>query len=578
MSRSKRALLFAVPSSKSWMLAANIFLAICLTTAGEARLAKSVVERLDVDPYMQVDPIDPRYSPIVDLDRACDPGTTVQTDNGAVCGILVSGINSWQGIPYAAPPVGDLRWAPPQAAAPWSGVLEATAYASQCLQSSGGDEDCLYLNVWAPPGADGLAVMAHIHGGGFRNGSGAGDYSLLSRTGNVVVVSLNYRLNIFGFAAHHAFGPNSGDYGLQDQQAALQWIQRNVSAFGGDPNNVTIFGESAGGSSVCDQIASPTAGGLFHKGISTSGQYNTIFETPEAEGPLGTTLEVQDCKSRLPSLQLAESIGDRFAAALGCTENVAACMRAVDPATVFNVAGLGYQYSGYGTIAPTINGTTLVASLAELLQHGRVNSVPVIFGTDRDENLAGTANTADDYANLIQAQFGNFASQVTARYPLNRFASPGIAWRTIAADAYTVCSELRTARAVSRRMPIYQYLIEYAAPWPPAYTGVPSGAGHVRAWALTPVLPSETLPNGLDNNQQVLQDEELAHVSAFARTGNPTADGTPIWPQLRFGESGGMVLSLNAGGSSQATSVSEIRRVHHCAFWDELTPGGRDDD
>jgi len=566
MLRLKRSIFLAVPSSKSWMLAANILVAMGGVAYGNA----GAYERLADNAYMKVDPIDPLYSVISNLGTPCDPGTTVQTDKGPVCGIVVNGINSWQGIPFAAPPLGNLRWAPPQPAAAWSDTLQATAYKGPCMQSSGGNEDCLYLNVWAPPGAQGLAVMAHIHGGGFAGGSGAGDYSLLSGTGNVVVVSLNYRLNIFGFAANRAFGPNSGDYGLQDQQAALQWIQRNVSAFGGDPNNVTIFGESAGGSSVCDQIASPTAAGLFHKGISTSGQYNTIYETPESVGPLGTGLEVQDCKSRLPSLALAELIGDQFAVALDCTgSDVAACMRAVDTATVFNVARSGYQYGGFGTIAPTINGTTLVASLPDLLETGNVNSVPVIFGTDRDENLAGTANTAEDYANLVQAQFGKFAGEVTARYPLNRFASPGIAWRTIAADAYTVCSELRTVGSVSQWMPAYMYLIEYAAPWPPAYMGIPSGAGHVRAWALTPVLPSTTLPNGLDNNQQVLQDEEIAHVSALARTGNPTADGTPIWPQFTEG----LVLSLNAGGSSQAASVAELSRVHNCAFWDALTPG-----
>jgi len=161
-------------------------------------------------------------------------------------------------------------------------------------------------------------------------------------------------------------------------------------------------------------------------------------------------------------------------------------------------------------------------------------------------------------------------------YPLNRFASPGIAWRTIAADAYTVCSAMRTAADLSRWMPVYQYLIEYADPWPQAFTGVPSGAGHVRAWSLTPVTPT------LDVNQQILQNEELAHVTAFARTGNPTADGTPIWPQFKFEESGkaGQVLSLNAGGSSQATTLSQIRLAHNCAFWDSITPGSdrdRDD-
>src|SRR6516225_10757774 len=200
MLRLKRALLIAVPSSKSWMLAANILLATSVASAGKARAPE-----LNGNAFMEVDPIDPRYRSMVALGSTCDPTTTVQTDNGAVCGIVVTGINAWLGIPFAAPPVEDLRWAPPEAAAPWSGVREATAYASQCLQATGGDEDCLYLNVWAPPGANGLAVMAHIHGGGFRGGSGAGDFSLLSSTGNVVVVSLNYRLNIFGFAAHPAF-------------------------------------------------------------------------------------------------------------------------------------------------------------------------------------------------------------------------------------------------------------------------------------------------------------------------------------------------------------------------------------
>src|SRR6266436_8368480 len=132
----------------------------------------------------------------------CAAGTVVQTSTGPVCGIVANGVNAWLGLPYAAPPVGSLRWAPPQPATPWSSTLAATAYASSCTQASGGSEDCLYLNVWAPPGAVGLPVMAHIHGGGFRGGSGQGDYSLLAETGNEVIVSLNYRLNIFGFLAH----------------------------------------------------------------------------------------------------------------------------------------------------------------------------------------------------------------------------------------------------------------------------------------------------------------------------------------------------------------------------------------
>jgi para-nitrobenzyl esterase len=501
---------------------------------------------------------------------ACAAGTVVQTTSGPVCGIVVNGVTEWLGIPYAAPPVGNLRWAPPQAPTPWGAPLAATAYASSCTQSSGGSEDCLYLNVYAPAGAAGLPVMAHIHGGGFRGGSGQGDYTLLATTGNEVVVSLNYRLNIFGFLANAALGKHSGDYGLQDQQAALRWVQANVRAFGGDPHSVTIFGESAGGSSVCDQIASPTAAGLFHKAISTSGEYNTILDMPEAPGPFGTTLELQDCKSALPTLAEAESAGANFAAAVGCgsAADVAACIRAVPAATVFSVAGLGYHYGGQGTIAPTLNGTTLTMTLRQALQSGNVNRVPVIAGVDRDENLAGTPVTAADYTQIVEAQFGPIADEVLARYPLNRFYSPYVAWRTVAADAYTVCSALRTAEELSRWMPVFEYEIDFGDV-SSATTGNPTGASHVGQWNLTPVVA------GLDVNRQVLQNQELLYVTTLARTGAPTADGAPIWPQFNAGgddDQPRMVMSLGAGADSQKTLVAQIRLAHNCAFWDEVTP------
>ena len=523
----------------------------------------------------------------------CDKGTTVQTSIGPVCGIVVNGVNEWLGIPYAAPPVGDLRWAPPQPAESWAATLNATAFGAVCTQpqmgKSGpnqGSEDCLFINVWAPPDAQGLPVMAHIHGGGFFLGSGGGDYTLLVNTGNVVVVGMNYRLNIFGFLANRTFGPNSGDYGLQDQQAALRWVQENVSAFGGDPNNVTIFGESAGGSSVCHQIASPTAAGLFHKGISTSGEYNTLFGVPEAERPGGSEdLEVQDCKSQLPTLQEAEQIGDDFADAVGCgnTPDVAACLRAVPAQAVSDAAeipGSGYQYGAHGTIAPTLNGTTLPRTLRQALQTGRVNRVPVIAGVDRDENLIGFPVTAEDYTALVQAQYGRFAHEVLRRYPVTRFNSPFVAWRTVAADSSTVCSALRTAEELSRWMPVFAYEIDYGDPWPQRFTGESMGASHVAAWSLTPVTTTT-----LDVNQQVLQNQELAFVTSLARTGDPTTTGTPVWPQFRVDGEGhhedddgrglGLVMSLNAGADSQATLRDQIRFAHKCAFWDSVTPGPR---
>jgi para-nitrobenzyl esterase len=411
--------------------------------------------------------------------------------------------------------------------------------------------------------------MAHIHGGGFFKGSGNGDNTLLVNTGNVVVVSMNYRLNIFGFLANRNLGPNSGDYGLQDQQAALRWVQENVAAFGGDPSNVTIFGESAGGSSICHAIASPTAAGLFHKGISTSGEYNTLFGIPGGTRPGGgEDLELQDCKSKLPTLAEAETIGDGFAAAVGCGTgtDVATCLAAVPAQTVSDISsipGSGYSAGAQGTVAPTINGTTLTMTLRQALETGHVNRVPVIAGTDRDENLVGFPATAADYTQIIQTQYPSIADQVLALYPLARFNSPFVAYRTVAADSNTVCSALRTAEELSRWMPVFEYEVDYGDPWPQVFTG-------------------ESAVAGLDVNQQVLQNQELAFVTTFARTGNPTGVGTPIWPRFRLdrdyrrddddASARGLVMSLNAGADSQATLHAQMAMVHHCAFWDEVTP------
>jgi len=513
---------------------------------------------------------------------ACDASTIVQTSTGAVCGIVANGVDEWLGIPYAAPPVGSLRWAPPQPHAPWSGTLAATAFGNICTQPAvgksgpnNGSEDCLFVNVWAPPGAHGLPVMAHIHGGGFFKGSGNGDNTLLVNTGNEVIVSMNYRLNIFGFLAHSALGRNPGDYGLQDQQAALRWVQQNIGAFGGDPQNVTIFGESAGGSSVCHQIASPTAAGLFRQAISTSGEYNTLFGGPEATRPGGSEdLELQDCKSKLPTLAEAEAIGAEFAASVGCggAMDVAACLRAVPAQTVSDVAsipGSGYQYGGKGTVAPTLNGTTLPITLRQALKTGRVNRVPVIAGVDRDENLVGFPVTAADYTALVQAQYGEIAAQVLALYPVVRFNSPFVAWRTVAADSDTVCSALRTAEELSRWMPVFAYEIDFGDVGT-ASTGESMGASHVGSWNLTPVAT-------LDANRQVLQQQELAYVTSLARTGDPTTDGTPVWPKFKADmderdDGDDLVMSLSAGADSQKTLVAQIRLAHHCAFWDGVTP------
>jgi para-nitrobenzyl esterase len=245
-----------------------------------------------------------------------------------------------------------------------------------------------------------------------------------------------------------------------------------------------------------------------------------------------------------------------------------------------SIPGSGYQYGGHGTVAPTLNGTTLPMTLRQALQTGRVNRVPVIVGTDRDENLIGFPVTGADYVNLVHGQYGSIADHVLALYPLKRFNSPFVAWRTVAADSSTVCPNIRTAELLSRWMPVFSYEIDYGDPWPQRFTGESMGAGHVNAWVLTPVTNAT-----LDVNQHVLQNQELAFVTSLARTGNPTATGTPVWPQFKVGgddEGGGLglVMSLNAGADSQPTLRAQIRFAHQCAFWDSVTPGpgGRGDD
>ncbi len=506
---------------------------------------------------------------------ACAAGTDVQTTNGPICGITVGTVNEWLGIPYAAPPVGALRWQPPQAPTPWTTTLQATAFGSTCLSPSnaGSSEACLFVNVWRPADSStNLPVMVHIHGGGFFGGSGNGDNTLLATTGHEVIVSMNYRLGIFGFLADKALGDHSGDYGLQDQQAALRWVQDNVNKFGGDPNTVTIFGESAGGSSVCDQIASPTAKGLFEQGISTSGEYNTLLGTQEQAPRIPEDLESQDCKSAIPTQAEANAAGKNFAAAVGCgkgTTDVVACLQNVPADQVEHFAytpGDGYQYGGQGTVAPTINGSTLTMNLRQALRTGHVNKVRVIAGTDRDEDLVGTATTAAQYQSLVDTQYGTHASQVLAKYPLSHFDSPGVAWRTVAADSDTVCPSLGTDRDLASRMPTYGYEIDDNDI--PPYTaagGVAAGASHVGAWFLNPT----TTP--LDANQQVLQNQEVAYVTTFARTGKPTPNGAPVWKQFDPNNNP-TEISLQPAGDTEVVTAAEISAQHNCAFWDKLVP------
>jgi len=500
----------------------------------------------------------------------CAAGTEVSTDRGWVCGIVAGNTTQWLGIPYAAPPVGSLRWQPPQPAAAWSATYAAVQKSAACTAS----EDCLYLNVIAPirSGRDPLPVMLWIHGGGFISGEGAiYDGSPLATFGNVIYVSTNYRLGVLGFLAHDALGPHSGNYGLQDQQAAMRWVRRNIGAFAGDPNNVTIFGESAGGSSICHQLASPTASGLYDKAISQSGQYNSITGAP-------TGLQPQDCKAILPSREQAHASGATFAANVGCgnATDVAACLRGVPASTVRSTPG---------TSAPIVDGMTLTRQPGEAFASGNFNRVRTVIGVLRDENLSGTPTTAADYQARVSALYGRHASDVLELYPLVRHDSPYIAFRQVAADSNTVCPSLTTAENMARWTPVFSYLIEdtdapLLGPFYPSAT-VSNGAYHAAEHAL--LFPGSIIvgspPAVLDLNQQVLSRQMMAHWTTFARTGDPTADGAPIWPQFdkhpenrhpKGKQAKWPVMSLQPAGDSHLTTAEQVSDVHNCEFWNTL--------
>jgi para-nitrobenzyl esterase len=513
-------------------------------------------------------------------DSACSSGTTVQTTSGPVCGISYpagasatgvvaqTSFNQWLGIPFAAPPVGQLRWQPPQLHQPWTTTLPAVTQPPGCPGSgtSTASEDCLQLNITAPTGVgSALPVIFYIHGGGFTGGATSSypEQELATR-GPAIVVGVEYRLGVLGFLADKALGAHSGDFGLQDQQFAMKWVQQNISAFGGDPANITIMGSSAGASSVCDQIASPTAHGLFEKAINFSGEYNSLFGAP-------TSLQPQDCKAQLPTQHEANATGALFAASVGCGQGkdaaVAACLRAVPWQTLLTA-----QASG-GTNSPIVNGTTLTEQPLKSFATGHVNRVPALLGVNRDEDLTGTATTAAAYTSLIESQYGARSSEVLLHYPLDRFPSPYVASRTVAADSNTVCPALVRDQYLSKVMPLYAF--EGDNPdLPPYSTATANPPGSAHDWEpgyLFPTAMGIPIDSQLDANEATLRSEMIAQITAFAATGRPNTTGVPLWPRYKS-DTGYLVMSLQPGGDDELMSAAAISFDHQCAFWDRISP------
>lgn len=488
------------------------------------------------------------------------PGTrdsaVVAIDGGLVRGTLHARTRTFQGIPYAAPPVGDRRWATPRAAAPWTGIRDADRPGSPCPQSpdpvadqtGSVDEDCLYLNVTTPrTRADRpRPVLVWLHGGGFRTGDG-GDFDerRLAATGDVVVVNLNYRLGLLGFLSYPGLA-GSGTFGLQDQQAALRWVRRNIASFGGDPRNVTLFGESAGGDGVCAQLVSPAAAGLFHRVVMQSGNCsssNVVDVILPGAGPTSDTWK---------PLATAEQLGVALATnVLGCAD--LDCLRSR------TVAELLADQSVYWS--PAIGTPALPLHPAEALREGRFHRVPVLYGHTRDEGrffVAAFYGGLDEptYQWLLGSAFGDRAAEVADRYADQ--GSPSLAWSAIVTDRGYVCPSATSARFLRDRVPTYVY--EFADrdvpqmfdfPQPPPF---PLGAYHGSELPFLHDLTNVSVE--LTAAQRGLSRQMIRYWARFAATGDPNGPGTPYWSRWS-------AQSLAPG----AVGPVDLAVAHHCDFW-----------
>jgi len=485
-----------------------------------------------------------------------------------------AGVNEFLGIPYAAAPVGALRWKPPVAHAPWFSTLDASHFANHCPQPPSPfglpstTEDCLFLNVFTSGSRDFFPlrpVMVWIHGGALVFGE-SDDYdpTVMAQDG-VIVVTINYRLGALGFLAHPAFAAektdpdhdhdvdanSAGDYGLMDQQLALRWVRDNIVFFGGDPFNITIFGESAGGLSVFSQLESPAAAGLFHKAIIESGAYNLSTQT----------------------LATAEAAGSTFATAAGCASQTAACLRALPVTTILaNENPAGYT--------PNIDGEFLPLSLETALATGKFNRVPVLHGSNHDEwrlftaidfdltpGVGPIANTETAYVGALSTLVGPAASLVAVQYPLANFPSADLAFATAGTDVVFACPAFSADESMSQFIPLqtYEFNDENAPQdFLPPVT-FPYGAAHASEIQYLFNLPV-TIPRPPLTAAQLQLSSTMQHYwTNFAKFGTPNAPGLPPWPKFN-------PLAANFQSLVPPTPAQETNFVaaHQCAFWGAL--------
>jgi para-nitrobenzyl esterase len=504
-----------------------------------------------------------------------DSTLLVATVEGTVRGLRQNGVREFLGIPYATPPVGRQRWRPPENHAIWKTIFTATQTGPSCPQFLPGAqtiataENCLFLNIYAPASSmGGLPVMVWIHGGSFILGSGAAvDGSVLARKYNLMVVTINYRLGALGFLALPSLAAEntahvSGNYGLLDQEAALKWVKRNISRFGGDPRKVTIVGESAGGISVCAQLVSPAASGLFRGAIIESGP--CLHQATMAEG---------------------EKIGRDLVAKLGCDKggNELACLRSKSAEQVRSA--MPGSLEGPLLWAPVIDGHILPQQPFDAFHAGTFNRVAVINGSNRDEGTLFIAFAQPLRAQNYAAAIGSFAppqsltysashkdqeGNVLAEYPSSHYQSASQGLAAVLGDAIFSCPIERTDRLLSAFVPTYEY--EFNDRQAPStiitHPPFPLGAYHAGEiqYVFQTYFPAGRRSGSPDfsRTQQQLADRIGEYWTTFIKTGHPDS-GWPEWSPESPGDS--KILSLVPDGIRYET---DFARVHHCMFWTSL--------
>lgn len=489
----------------------------------------------------------------------------IKVEQGMIQGTSEDGLTVYRGIPFAAPPVGDLRWKAPQPAAKWTGVKQTTKFAPAPFQGgntpSGKSEDCLYLNVWTPAKSDKekIPVMVYIYGGGFSGGNTSDPWvsgEKLAKKG-VVLVNIAYRVNQIGFLSLpelSAETPNhvSGNYGLLDQIAALKWIKKNIAAFGGDPNKVTIFGESAGAISVSMLCASPLAKGLFQAAISQSG------------GSFGPTRPVTYPGENMKTLSQAEKDGAAFLGKAGV--KTLAELRKIEPEKLPTGFGLPGGW-------PIVDGYVIPDDQYKLYEAGKYNDIPVLIGYNSDEGASFTwIKNPADFVSSVEARYGKFAEPLLKAYPLDS-GKIGKTARDLSRDAAFGWQTWSWARLQSKtgKSKVYFYYFDQHPDYPAGSPRYGYGSPHAQDVAYVFQHLDANNPETSKSDYEI-SDAMATYWTNFAKYGNPNGQGVPQWPA--FSDSNPVLMYFNQTPHTGPVPSEESLKVLDSYFQWRRSPEG----